>query len=201
MREFPTSGIQLRGQAYQDHFANHFWQTGPTGFWKVERLQHFQEPGDGSWSAFDNGHWTEALHQLEQRRTALTAHYARIRDHGFETWRIRIVEQPLTPYMQWELHLLRLRDELGGHTRILHAHDIAADETHGPLPEIIALGDTGLYKLVYDDTGLQQGGDYHADPTLVAQWRHHIQDLYGRGEPIQTYFNREIASMGQPCSD
>lgn len=186
-----ASGERLLGDAYWADFEEHFWRVGPPGFWKLERLQEFLEPNDDSWVASSEGDWRKSFALLEQRRESLRQHYDRIRAHGFETWRIRVVERPLTDYMRWELRLLLLRDELGGHTRVLDSGKVKQFEAHGVLPELITLGDDVMYELLYDDNGLQQGGIRYSQRELVVRCREFIQGLYGDGEAIRDYITRE----------
>jgi len=193
-----ANGVRLLGDDYYNHFNEHFWKTCRSGFWKLERLQHFEEPGDESWLAFDEGDWHRSLALLEERRPALRAHYAKITNAQFETFRIRIVEHPLTDYMQWELRLLHLRDQLGGHTRILPAHEVGQFEETDLLPELITLGDDVMYEILYDDNGLQEGGVLHTDASLIARCREFIKRLYEKGEPISAYFAREVESLEPP---
>lgn len=193
-----VKGVRLLGDDYHNHFDEHFWKIGPSGFWKLERLQHFEEPGDDSWVAFNEGDWRRSLALLEEREPALRRHYARMSGSGFETWRIRIVEHPLTDYMQWELQLLRLRDRLGGHTRVLLASSIAEFERNGLLPELITLGDDVMYEILYDQEGALEGAILFTGAHLVSRCRGFIQRLYAKGEPITTYFEREVASLEPP---
>ncbi|MER7184907.1 DUF6879 family protein [Streptomyces hyaluromycini] len=186
-----ASGERLLGDAYLADFEEHFWKVGPSGFWKLERLQEFLEPLDDSWVASSQGDWRTSFALLEQRRESLSRHYDKIRAHGFETWRIRVVEPPLTDYMRWELRLLLLRDELGGYTRVIDSGRVEQFEAHGVLPELITLGDDVMYELLYDDNGLQQGGIRYSQRELIVRCREFIQRLYGEGEDIRGYFTRE----------
>lgn len=186
-----TPGERLLGDAYLADFDKHFWHSGTPGFWKLERLQEFREPTDDSWVAFSEGDWPGALALLEGRREALTRHYARLRSHGFETWRIRVVEEPLTDYMRWEFRLLLMRDELGGHTRVIDASKVRSYEQDGLLPELITLGDHVVYRLLYDENGLQEGGVRHTGRDLVVRCRQFVQGLYDEGESIGAYLDRE----------
>jgi hypothetical protein len=128
---------------------------------------------------------------LENRREALTQHYAKLRAHGIETWRIRVVEHPLTDYMRWELRLLLMRDELGGHTRVIDAERVRPYEEDGVLPELITLGEDVAYRLLYDKDGLQEGGVRYTGRDLVVRCREFVQGLYGEGEEIREYLARE----------
>jgi len=192
-----SSGDRLLGEVYWADFEENFWRTGRPGFWKVERLQEFREPNDDSWVAFSEGRWQDSLDLLGRRRDSLIRHYNKIRAHGFETWRIRVVEHPLTDYMRWELHLLRLRDELGGHTRVIQAGKVEQFETESELPELITLGDDVMYRLLYDENGLQEGGIRYTQRDLVVSCRSFIQELYHKGEDIGDYFAREV-SLAEP---
>jgi hypothetical protein len=191
-----AAGQRMLGEVYVEDFDANFRQTGKSGFWKLERLQVFREPSDDSWVAFNAGNWHESLDLLERRRSELTRHYDNIRAHGFETWRIRVVEHPLTDYMRWELSLLGLRDELGGHTRVIDINDIREFEADGViLPEVVTLGDRVVYRLLYDETGLQEGAVRYGQPALVARWREFIQRLYARGEEISDYLERNAGEV------
>ncbi|MFF4448209.1 DUF6879 family protein [Streptomyces sp. NPDC001502] len=190
-------GERLLGDAYRADFDEHFWRIGDPGFWKLERLQDFQEPTDDSWVAFSEGKWPQALALLESRREELTRHYAKLRAHGFETWRIRVVEEPLTDYMRWELRLLLLRDELGGHTRVIDAGRVRSYEEDGVLPELITLGEDVVYRLLYDENGLQEGAVRHTGRDLVLRCQEFVQRLYSDGEGIREYLAREEIPSGR----
>lgn len=194
-----SSGTRLTGPAYWTDFDAHFWRTGTSGFWKLERLQVFEEPGDDSWVAFAAGDWDTALQLLEDRRPSLTQYYEQIAQAGFATRRVRVAEEPLTPYMQWELHLLRLRNEVGGGIRVIGPGRVRQYERHGLLPELVTLGDDVMYELNYDRHGLQEGGTRFTDRDLTVRSRELIQELYADGEDVQHYFEHAVAPLGAPA--
>lgn len=193
-----VAGERLIGDDYWHDFDENFWKIGDPGFWKLERLQTFQEPADDSWVAFSDGDWTKAMRLLERRRANLEGHYRRMARHGFKTWRVRVVEKPITPYLQWELHLLKLRHELGGSTRVIGLRQVEECEREQALPEIITLGNNVMYQLLYDDTGLQEGGIRITDRRAVRKWRDFIKSLYEDGESLTSYFAREVATLPVP---
>jgi hypothetical protein len=151
-------------------------------FWKLERGQVFAEPGDASWEAFDAGDWDKAMRLAEARRADLRRYHEENAAAGIRTRRVRIVSLPVTAYLQWELHLLRLRDEVGGPIRILRASAITDLEDQGQLPDIYTMDGTVMYQ----------------DQALVRRCRDYIADLYARGEPIGDFFEREIAHLTPP---
>ncbi|KOV81389.1 DUF6879 family protein [Nocardia sp. NRRL S-836] len=193
-----AEGKLLPRDEYREDFERRFWRSGRSGFWKLERLQHFEEPGNDSWNAFDEGDWDRSLALLEERGPALRTHYAKIANAGFETSRVRIVEHPLTDYLRWELHLLLARDQLGGHTRILPVREIARFEEKNPLPELVTLGDDVMYEILYDENGRLRGGVLYTGTSPVVRCREFIKRLYEKAEPISTYFTREVESLGPP---
>jgi uncharacterized protein DUF6879 len=189
-------GERLELPRYYEDFQRNFRRARE--FWKLERGQVFAEPGDPSWEAFDAGDWDEAMRLLEERRGDLKRYHKENASAGTQTRRIRIVSLPVTPYLQWELHLLRIRDETGGPIRIMRASDVTEFEDQATLPDIYTMDDTVMYQAVYDERGVLEYALRYASRPVVARCRDFIADLYSRGEPIATFFAREIAHLPPP---
>lgn len=118
---------------YYADFEKYFWHCGDLGFWKLERQQTFKEPGYDSWEAFWRGDWDESLRLLETGRADMAEYHRRVEQNGFAARRARVVEEPLSDYMQWELHALRIRDQCGGPIHVTGAERVAQYEQDGPL--------------------------------------------------------------------
>lgn len=189
-------GERLELPEYYADFQHNFRCTRE--FWKLERGQVFAEPGDPSWEAFDAGDWIEAMRLIEARREDLKRYHEENAAAGTETRRIRIVSLPVSPYLQWELHLLKARDEAGGPIRILHASAVAGLEDQGPLPDIYTMDTNVMYQAVYDQQGVLAYALRYTSRPLVSRCRNFIAGLYGRGEPIGRFFEREILRLPQP---
>jgi hypothetical protein len=164
-------------------------------FWKLERGQTFAEPGDLSWEAFDRGDWYVAMRLLKERRSDLIKYHQETAAAGISTYRIRIVSLPLTPYLQWELNLLKVRDETGGPVRILLDADVEDLEEEGFLPEIYTMDTDVMYEAVYDDHGVLEYALKYTDRELISRCRDFIAELYARGEPIGRFYEREVADL------
>jgi hypothetical protein len=186
-------GESMDLRAYYADFQENYART--RNFWKLERGQLFAEPGDASWEAFDRGDWDEAMNLLEKRRPDLVDYVTGNSAKGVTSRRIRIVSLPPSPYLQWELHLLRIRDEAGAAIRILLDRDIVGLEGSGSLPEIYTMDDNVMYQAIYDDKGVLEHALRYTDKALVARCRDFIADLFLRGEPIGDFFRREIAHL------
>jgi hypothetical protein len=189
-------GERMELPAYYADFQYHFARSHE--FWKLERGQVFAEPGDPSWEAFDRGNWEESLHLLEDRREDLAKYQQENAAAGIVTRRIRIVSLPVAPYLQWELHLLKIRDETGGPIRVLRDTAIADLEDQGPLPDIYTMDRNVMYQAVYDKRGVLEHALKYTDKVVVSRCRDFIADLYARGEPISRFFERAIACLPPP---
>jgi hypothetical protein len=110
------------------------------------------------------------------------------------------VAEPVTPYVQWEMHCLRLRASCGEKIRVVADSVIAAFEPSGtaPLPELVSLHGRVLYRTLYDDRAEPDGAIRFADPELVAGYEDFARDLYEAGEDVESYFAREIARRPPP---
>lgn len=192
----PLSGAVGRLMPLEDYYADFERNFATTReFWKLERGQVFAEPGDASWEAFNRGDWDESMRLLEERRADLVDYHREAAAAGTRTYRIRIVGLPLTPYLQWELNLLKIRDETGGPIRVLSVDGVRDLEDQGPLPEIYTMDDKVMYQAVYDDKGVLEAARRFDDPALMRRCREFIADLYRQGEPIGEFFGRQVAQL------
>lgn len=197
-----ASGERLELDAYLEDFDKRFWDAGSSGeagFWKLERRQSFKEPGVESWEASFRGEWGTAKALIAEQRDHYERYFRKIADHGFGLHRVRVVEEPVTPYLQWELHLLRLKEQCGEDTRIVQADDISSLESDARFPEIAIIGSSVLYEIIYDDDGTLAGGTRYIDKVLISDCRKLIRDIHRRGERLETYFKRRIASLPPPA--
>lgn len=193
-----AAGERMALDVYYADFEKHFWNSADLGFWKLERQQTFKEPGYDSWEAFSRGEWDESLRLLEAGRAEMSAYHRKIDQHGFAARRIRVVEEPLSDYMQWELHALRIRDQCGGTTHIIRAEQVVRYEDDGPLPEIYTLGSHVMYQAVYNDQGVLESARKFVDPALILRCQSFIEGLYDDGEPLEGWFDGHVASLPPP---
>ncbi|TDU06462.1 hypothetical protein EDD99_5021 [Streptomyces sp. 846.5] len=193
-----TPGQRLDGPSYLADFNERFWRIGREGFWKLERLQNYQEPGFASWEAFRSGDWARALRLIDEMRVDFERHLARVRDAGFDHHRVRVVEEPITPYVQWELHVLQAKDQCGEDVAVVTVDQIQAFESVDPLPDLVVLGSDAAYDVHYAADGIPDGATLFTAPAAIACAREFIQQLHQSGERLETYFPRRIAGLGAP---
>ncbi|WP_329453627.1 hypothetical protein OG894_44710 (plasmid) [Streptomyces sp. NBC_01724] len=166
---------------------------------KLERGQHFKERGFSSWEAFAAGRWDEALSLIEERREAYVRQAEEAERLGVLQRRLRVVEFPVTPYVQWELHVLRLRVETGDRIRLLDARTITHIEKQCHIPEVVILGDVAMFEVQYDD-GIAAGANHYTAPELIAETSAGFDELYAQGEEYASFFDREISLLPPPAA-
>ncbi|MFF7656862.1 DUF6879 family protein [Streptomyces sp. NPDC007983] len=194
----PEQGDRLTRPAYKQEFRQREDAIRDGSSWKLERRQHFEEQGSPSRDALRRGDWEEALRLLADRRDSLAAAAQEEKSRGYAFHRVRVVEKPLTPYVQWELHSQRQRAEHGQRIRIVRAEQVAASESTGPLPEMVVLGGRALFQVLYTEAGVANGAIRYTDPDLVERWENYIKALYAAGEDVIPYFDREVAHLDPP---
>ncbi|MDL4774521.1 DUF6879 family protein [Actinomadura xylanilytica] len=193
VRELPAA--DLDAQEYLDDFWRHSEQIDD--LWKLERIQSFQEPDEPSWVSMMNGDWDRALALIEEKRAA-SKHHVSVAD-GIDNRRVRVTELPVTPYLQWEMHVLRIWAETGAQDiRVIDQSGVGALEADGPLPEVVILGSSVMYETLYDATGTHSGGRRIDDPDVIAACRNDLAGLYNTAEDMFSYFEREIAPLPPP---
>ncbi|MFW5420899.1 hypothetical protein J0910_30215 [Nocardiopsis sp. CNT-189] len=198
LRLDPSRGVRLAHREYKEEFRRHDSEVRDHKSWKLERRQHFLEPNDPSWEAFHRGEWEESLRLLEDRRGALSEAVADEEERGNPFHRVRIVKEPLTPYLRWELRYLRLQAECGRPVRVLGHEAVLPLEPAGPLPEAVVLGGRILYQVVYSDEGLSDGAIRFTDPEIVQRWEGLIGELYSSGEDVVSYTDRHMPGLSPP---
>ena len=193
-------GERLNRADYRRDFQRLEAQMHDQEAWKLERRQHFEEQGSASRDALRRGDWAGSLHLLESRRPALLKAARQDEQRGYTFHRVRIVERPLTPYVQWELHSLRIRAEYGERIRIIDADKISAHERSGLLPELVTLGGRALFHILYTDTGVPNGAIRYTDPDLINGWDDYLKALYAQGADIAAFFTREVEALPPPTT-
>ncbi|WDG29653.1 hypothetical protein N7925_15510 [Streptomyces sp. CA-278952] len=165
---------------------------------KIERGQTFKEQGSPSWDAFASGDWAGALRLIENERDAIAAYFRDTSQRGLVFRRVRVVEFPVSPYLQWEMNVFRLRSELGEEIRVLDARKISDLEREAPLPEVIVLGHSVMYAVIYDDELQGAGARRFTDPGQISRTTREFEALYAMGEGFPEFFEREIAPLAPP---
>ncbi|MBA0053275.1 hypothetical protein E0L36_21070 [Streptomyces sp. AJS327] len=204
MRELPAPplpaerGEPLEHGAYISDFRARRRATRDHAHWKLERRQHFEENDHPARDALRRGDWAEALRLFESKRETVRQLAEADQRNGAPFRRLRVVEEPLTPYTQWELTALRVRAEEGQAARVLLAKEVAAAETEGPLPEIVIIGGHTLYEIIYTEAGAFESARRYTEPEIVAPWLDFVREAYAGAEDLRDYHERAVAHLPPP---
>ncbi|OXM43959.1 hypothetical protein CFP75_36290 [Amycolatopsis alba DSM 44262] len=191
------AGESLGLDAYYEDFRSRFRDIEERDCWKLERGQSFREKDSPSWEAFVKGDWNQALRLISERRESLTEYYGRAAGNGVHLYRVRVVAEPISAYLQWELNSLLQRSECGERIRVVGLDDVAGFERNGELPEIVTLGTKAVYQVVYSRTGLAEGAVRSLKADDVDRWYELISSLYENGEEIAEFVERKGVSLRQ----
>jgi hypothetical protein len=189
------SGVVLNADEYLDDFWPNFRKIDDV-FWKLERIQSFRGAAEPSWVAIAEGDWDRSLKLIDDKRPGLREHERRT--NKFARRRIRIVEQPVTPYLHWEMHVLALQVAAGEQVRVLDAQAVADLEVGRRLPELVVLGTSMMYEVTYDSSGAHSGARRIDDPEVIAACRGELDKMFAVGEDCLAYYEREIVPLSAP---
>ncbi|MFC3999667.1 DUF6879 family protein [Nocardiopsis sediminis] len=194
----PERGVRLSNEEFESDLLRRRREAPAQRSWRFERRQHARERDHPSWEAFERGRWDESLRLLERHRPRLRAQ-VRGDEHGCAALhRVRVVEEPLTPYLQWELHRLRIQAECGHPVRVVPGAALSALETSAPLPEVIVIGAQALYEVLHTERGLVDGAIRFTDPALAGRWQRFIGELFANGEDVRSYTDRYVFRLPPP---
>jgi len=193
-----SSGEWLKLEAYLADYETRFAAADGHGTWKLERIQHFRSPEEPSWAAFAKGNWDESLRLMEVEREGLENLARESAARGIHLHRVRIVEEPIIPYLQWELYWLRMDEECGARIKVVSAERVKQYEQDEPLPELLVVGATTVYRTVYSDAGQAEGAFRYTGADIVKRSVEFIRDLYRDGEEMGAFFARKVAHLPPP---
>ncbi|UBU10732.1 DUF6879 family protein [Nonomuraea gerenzanensis] len=185
-----AGGVVMDVPEYQAGFErDHVTCTEP--MWKLERAQNFYEPDVASWRAMMDGDWARSLALIHAMAGPLTDYFRRRQP----VRRLRVVEPPITAYLQWEMHILALRAAAGSPCRVVPAARVTDLD---PLPELVIFSPSLMYEVLYDEYGGGRGGRRITDRDVVEPCIHAVRALFDEGEDVRDFHEREIAPLPPP---
>lgn len=146
--------------------------------WRMEALQDYDEdPDDPQWVAFNKG---EPIPPRDDRDWLdLVAGHAKA---GREVGRVRVIEQPLSPYTRYELAVYPENVDAGEAIRIVDRADLADLE---PLPLDFWMFDESIVALMeYDEAGSYLRSDLASD---VEPFKRLQRELLRRSVPFADF--------------
>ncbi|WP_155057859.1 DUF6879 family protein [Streptomyces blattellae] len=201
LRELRSSGSRLARADYLARFRAEYPHCVQVD--KLESAQEFREPGYAPWEAARRGDWGAAVRLADAERPVLARQYEDARARGRRLRRVRLVELPPSDYVLWEMSILRLRAELGEEIKVIGGGSARTGSArtglqHPPpahMPELVLLGTTALYELLYTPEGDLDGAVRHTDQGLIEACRLEIEQLLAEGEELLAFHDRVTAPL------
>lgn len=175
-----------------DQFQSEFqqaWSSLRSRFLKVECWQSYQELATNrSQEHYRKGDLGRARELLREEAEGDRPLYEDVSKRGLDFARIRVVKEPLTDYLRYELMSYQIRTEMGENVVVVTADP----EVQLPNSELfdLLLFDRDV-ALVHDygtaDVGSQTGGWLVRDPALIDELEHNALALRERSIPLRRY--------------
>ncbi|MEV6349841.1 DUF6879 family protein [Actinoplanes sp. NPDC051851] len=168
------------------------WSQLKSRFLKLECWQRYWEAEDNrSQAAYDRGDLDTAGDLLRAEAEADRPLYQDVRTRGIEYARVRLLQEPLTPYLKYELLSYRIRVDLGENIEVVRCNDAAhlPDERHF---DFLLFDQTTA--LIHDygtaEVGQQTGGWLTRDSEVITRLEQTVADLRQQAVPLHQYLAR-----------
>jgi hypothetical protein len=165
------------------------WSRIESRFLKLECWQAYEESdANESQTAYNRGDVAAARELLRREADADRALYEDVRRRGIEYARVRLVQEPLTPYLEYELLSYRIRADLGEHIEVARCEPglRLPDERHFDF----LLFDRRA-ALIHDYgtavVGRQVGGWLTREPSVISALDSLVHVLREQAIPLQQY--------------
>ncbi len=188
----PTWALTNSTRLDLDEFGAAFvgaWSQLRSRFLKLECWQRYRESeANQSQTAYGRGDIDTAQELLRCEAEADRLLYEDVHDRCIEYARVRLVQEPLTPYLEYELLSYRIRVELGENIEVVRC------DTGTRLPDERYF-DFLLFDrhtaLIHDygtaEIGRQTGGWLTHGPEVIVRLEQTVASLRGRAVPLQQY--------------
>jgi hypothetical protein len=154
-----------------DEFGERFtesWAQMRSRFLKIECWQAYRElEGNTSQSAYGSGEVDRARELLRHEAEADRPLYEDIKARHIDYARIRLVQEPLTPYLEYELMAYRIRAEMGEDIEVVRCGQELKLPNEDYFDFLLFDRHTALIH-DYGDDGLQRGGWITEDAEVIA---------------------------------
>jgi hypothetical protein len=186
-----TPEDRLDSEGYLKDFYKYFDHM-QDGMRKIEYGQSFSQPGNKSWEAFNHGDWQLALKLQDDLSKEADRYFKSLKRVAPPGRRVRIVVEPFSDYLIWELNIFRRNERLGEVIRVIKFPEAVELVARDFIDDYVAIDNTVAYRVLYDHNGLNIGAEKSLNPETVNGAVDAFEALFKNAEPFQEFFSREV---------
>jgi Family of unknown function (DUF6879) len=163
------------------------WAELESRFLKLECWQsYFEAEGNQSQEAFNRGDVSKVRELLQQEAEADRPLYDGIRRRGIDYARIRLVQEPFTPYLEYELMSYRIRAAMGENIEVVRCEPAIRLPNEQYFDFLLFDQRTALIH-DYGETGRQSGGWLTQDASVIARLAATARALRGTAISLERF--------------
>jgi hypothetical protein len=180
--------LRLTLDEFQSWFSD-AWSKVDSRFLKLECWQSYQEiEGGGSQEAYARDDIVTARDLLRQEAEADRPLYEDIRDRGIDYARIRLVQEPVTAYLKYELMAYEIRAAMGENIEVVRFDPALRLPSEDHFDFLLFDRHTAL---IHDygsgDSGLQTGGWLTHSMDVITSLEREVLKLRRNAVPLLRY--------------
>lgn len=193
----PQWALQSSQRLGLDAFGSRFaeaWSRMHSRFLKLECWQAYQErEANKSQEAYNKGEIDTARELLRQEAEADRQLYEDVKARGLDYARIRLVQEPLTPYLEYELMAYLIREDMGETIEAVRCSRDLDLPSADYFDFLLFDRHTALIH-DYGDDGRQSGGWLSTDSGVIAALEQVATDLRRKAIPLREF----VAGLKRP---
>jgi len=163
------------------------WAELESRFLKLECWQaYFEVEGNQSQEAFNRGDVSKARELLRQEAEADQPLYEEVRQRGISYARVRLVQEPLTPYLEYELMSYRIRAAMGENIEVVRCEPTIRLPNEQYFDFLLFDQRTALIH-DYGEVGRQSGGWLSQDADAIARLEVTANALRGTAMSLEQF--------------
>lgn len=174
--------LESFGAAFKSHSA-----TLKERFFKYERIQVYQEPGNKSWEAYNRGDLSAAWDKLGDFIAQDRDLFVAICQKDIPMVRVRAVELPLSHYLKWEFRSYPVTCRWGSRILIVDLTGKERDRELWNSSDFILFDRRSVLVHNYDRSGILQGGWVVEAPAAVQAYVAFAKRLVSMAVPLAMF--------------
>lgn len=189
----PLDGEFLEPSGFFEKFVQ-LAASAQNSFFKLERLQSYDESGAPYHDAFISGDWDRSVALFKEQIETGSASAIDFCRRGISSTRLRLVEFPLTDYVKWEMMTYHISASYG--QRIL-VRDITAEPEKGSVKassDFVMFDDQIVLRHVYQPDG-QLRGALLFEGARAARYNEFVKTLLPEALPLGAFESRYSAEL------